>query len=230
MTLVIAHRGASSAHPPGNTVAAFRAARALGADWVELDVRPAADGSLVVHHDDRVPGGGLVAETESADLPEWVPTLADALDACAGMGVNVEIKVDAPVAATARQEHLVRATVAALDELDEPERFLVTSFDWTAAAQVAELSPSLPTGLLVFDFGTGPDPVAQAVAGGHRSINPWDPFVTPELVTRAHAAGIVVHPWTVDDPERMRDLVAMGVDGIITNVPDVARGVVDAVR
>jgi len=227
MTLVIAHRGASGAHPPGNTVAAFRAARALGADWVELDVRPAADGSLVVHHDDRADRGALIAETDPADLPDWVPTLAAALEACTGMGVNVEIKVDAPVVATARQDQLVEATVGVLDEVGEPGRFLVTSFDWTVVARVAELSPSLPTGLLAFDLDHGPDPVAAAVAGGHTSINPWDPFVTDELVARSHAAGVAVHAWTVDDPDRMRDLVAMGVDGIITDLPDVARRVVD---
>ena len=55
--LVVAHRGASAAHPPGNTVAAFAAAVALGADWVELDVRLTADGALVVHHDPDLPDG-----------------------------------------------------------------------------------------------------------------------------------------------------------------------------
>ena len=81
---------------------------------------------------------------------------------------------------------------------------------------------------MAFDLANGPDIIEAARAGGHRAVNPWDPFVTPELVDRAHGAGIEVHTWTVDDPHRMAALVAMGVDGIITNVPDVARGVLDA--
>ncbi len=75
-----------------NTVAAFEGARALGADWVELDVHRGADGSLIVHHDERLPDGRLLAALAAPDLPADVPLLAGALAACEGMGVNVEIK------------------------------------------------------------------------------------------------------------------------------------------
>lgn len=230
MTLVIAHRGASHAHPPGNTVEAFRAARQLGADWVELDVRPTADDVLVVHHDERLPGGGLIAELAASEVPDWVPTLAAALDACEGMGVNVEIKVDPPVAATAAQDRLVRRTVELLVDLATPERFLVTSFDWPVVDRVRSLAPQLPTGLLGFDLSKGPDLLDAAAAGGHAAVNPWDPFVTPELVDRAHGLGLQVHTWTVDDPARVAEVVAMGVDGVITDLPDMARPLVDTAR
>lgn len=226
MTLVIAHRGASSAHPPGNTVEAFRAAAELGADWVELDVRHSADAVLVVHHDAHLPDGRLVASVPASELPMWVPTLSTALEAADGMGVNVEIKIDN--SGSREAEHLVAATVALLDAADDAGRFLVTSFDWAATDQVRDLAPSLATGLLAFDLSQGPDLLDAAIASGHRSVNPWDPFVTRELVTRAHALGLVVHSWTVDDPERLRILVALGVDGIITNRPDVARRIVDS--
>src|SRR4051812_33810066 len=79
---VIAHRGASKAERE-NTLGAFRRARAMGADAVELDVRRTVDGVLVVHHDPL-----------PAELTPHVPTLGDALDACTGMWVNVEIKND----------------------------------------------------------------------------------------------------------------------------------------
>jgi glycerophosphoryl diester phosphodiesterase len=224
MTLVIAHRGASAAHPPGNTVEAFRTARAMGADWVELDARPTVDGALVVHHDAHLPDGRLVADLTVDELPGWVPTLATALDACEGMGVNVEIKVDEPVTGSPRQAEMVDAVVEVLVGAGSPtSRFLVTSFDWSVPARVRERAPGLPTGLLGFDRNTAPAIVDAAAAGGHATINPWDGLVTPELVARAHGAGLAVHVWTVDDPDRIRELVAMEADGVITNVPDVAR-------
>ena len=83
MTEVFAHRG-SAQLARENTVAAFRAARALGADGIELDVRLTADGALVVHHDAELPGRGPIAELASSELPDWLPSLVEALDACRG--------------------------------------------------------------------------------------------------------------------------------------------------
>ena len=91
MTLVVAHRGASAAAAE-NTLPAFRLARELGADWVELDARRTADGVVVVHHDAHLPDGRILAELTADELPESVPNLAEALEECDGMGVNVEIK------------------------------------------------------------------------------------------------------------------------------------------
>ena len=92
MTQVIGHRGASRAERE-NTLAAFRAAVAQGADGVELDVRRTADGALAVHHDAHLPDGRAIVATTWADMPDHVPDLASALDACAGLRtVNVEIK------------------------------------------------------------------------------------------------------------------------------------------
>jgi glycerophosphoryl diester phosphodiesterase len=224
MALVVAHRGASAAHPPGNTLEAFTAAATLGADWVELDVRPTADGRLAVHHDAELPDGRTIAEVVAVGLPGWVPLLDASLEACRGMGVNVEIKADCPPGA---HEGLVRAVVGLLRGLDDPSRFLVTSFSWDLVDRVRALAPELPTGLLAFDLASGPDPVAAAVAGGHRAVNPWDPFVDDALVTRAHAAGIEVNAWTVDDPKRIAALARLGVDAVITNRPDLARAVLE---
>src|SRR5579862_4337820 len=89
--MILAHRGASKGARE-NTVASFLEARRLGADGVELDVRRSSDGALVVHHDADVPGLGPVAALRAADLPAYVPLLDAALDACAGLVVNVELK------------------------------------------------------------------------------------------------------------------------------------------
>src|SRR5215212_2876995 len=90
---VIAHRGASRAEPE-NTIRAFRRAARMGSDAVELDVRRTLDGALVVHHNPGLPDCRVIAATDAADLPASVATLEAALDACAGMWVNVEIKND----------------------------------------------------------------------------------------------------------------------------------------
>ena len=93
-TQVMAHRGASRAEAE-NTVAAFRRAGQMGSHAVELDVRRTADGVLVVHHNPHLADGRLIASLAFAELRHdapQVPTLGEALDACDGMWVNVEIK------------------------------------------------------------------------------------------------------------------------------------------
>ena len=222
MTRVVAHRGASALHQPGNTIDAFLAAAALGADWVELDVHALADGSLAVHHDPTLPDGRPLHELQVADLPDWVPLLDAAIDACGAMGVNVEIKGDGPLEL---RPGLIADTVTLLGARAEPSRFLVTSFDWQIIEEVALVAPGLPTGLLTMTDPLADDLLGRVAGAGHVAINPWVPMVRPELVDSAHALGLAVNVWTVDDPDLMAELVAMGVDAIITNVPDRCRRV-----
>ncbi len=150
MTLVIAHRGASHARPE-NTLAAFRYAGELGADGVELDVRRTADDRLVVHHDPILPDGRVIRETLAADLPDDLPELAPALDACTGMFVNVEVKNDPGepdfdpsdwVAARLSVELLRRGT---------PTRWLVSSFRVETVDAIRRMLPSVRTAWLVTD-------------------------------------------------------------------------------
>lgn len=221
MTLVIAHRGASAAFPE-NTLAAFKGARALGADWVELDVRRSADGHLVVHHDASLPGGALVMDTERDDLDPAVPSLAEALDACDGMGVNIEIK-NHPVDPDFDPTMLVaRGVVAEVQRRAAHDQVLVSCFDLGTVDAVRELDPSIPTAYLVLDPEAGAA-VDVAVEHGHRALHPWVPMVDEALIARAHDAGLLVNTWTIDDPERIVELAAWGIDGVVTNTPDVAR-------
>ncbi|MGA1699482.1 MAG: glycerophosphodiester phosphodiesterase, partial [Ilumatobacteraceae bacterium] len=90
-THVMAHRGASKA-APANTIEAFALARRMGAHAVELDVRQCATGELVVHHDPVLTDGRIIAHLGKHQLPDAIPTLDEALDACGEMWVNVEIK------------------------------------------------------------------------------------------------------------------------------------------
>jgi glycerophosphoryl diester phosphodiesterase len=235
VTHVIGHRGASVAAPE-NTVAAFRAAAAMGADGVELDVRRTADGRFAVHHDAHLADGLAIVGATRAELPDDVADLSAALDACRGLGVvNVEIKnwpddvdFDASLAA------VDRVVEALLDRpAEERATFLVSCFHLPSVDRVRALAPELATAWLVVGpveaVGATPDDpdpvaamVAEAAAHGHQALHPHHLFVTPELVAAARGAGVAVNTWTCDDPDRIRWLAEVGVDGIVTNVPDVA--------
>ena len=127
-TAVIAHRGASAVCRE-NTVEAFVEAKRLGADMVELDVRRTRDDVLVVHHDASLPGAGPIVELRRGALPPWVPTLDQAIDACAGMVVNIEVK-SSPLDPDFDEGRWVAARVAErVGERVWRDRVLVSSFD-----------------------------------------------------------------------------------------------------
>jgi glycerophosphoryl diester phosphodiesterase len=227
--LVLAHRGAS-ARAVENTLAAFALARDLGADGVELDVRCTADGVLVVHHDPAVDGLGLLAAVELDALrdarPE-VPTFGEALDACAGMLVNVEMKCLAwePDADDPTERPVVRGVVDAVRE--HAVDAVVSSFDLGAVDAAHELAPELTTGWLTSRLPVV-DAFPIAAEHGHRWLHPDRESAlraSAEDVAAAHAAGLQLNVWTVDEPADVRALGALGVDALITNVPDVVLGV-----
>lgn len=219
--LVIAHRGASAAFPE-NTLAAFNGARELGADAVELDARRTRDGQVIVHHDAVLSDGRVIVETLAADLPDHIPTLDTAVDAAAGMAVNIEIK-NWPDDPDFDPGQLVADAVVALVATSGRRReLLVSCFHLPTIDHVRAADPDVETALL-HALVDGPTALARAVAHGHPVLHPWDPLVDEALVAAAHDAGVRVNVWTVDDPGRMAQLAGWGVDGIVTNVPDVAR-------
>ena len=207
---IYGHQGASVACR-GNTIDAFVEARRQGADGVELDVRATAEGVLVVHHD-PLPD----------PLPEWVPTLEDALDACSGMVVNVEIK-NSPLEPDFDPSDRVAAAVAELvgARLGNPE-VIVSSFNLATIDAVRAVDPAIATGWLTLDAFDQAAAAATAAERGHTALHPHQAGVTATLVDAAHELGLTVITWTVDDPDRLRQVAADGVDAIITNVPDVA--------
>ncbi len=223
MTLVYAHRGASAAEPE-NTVAAFRAAVGMGADGVELDVRRTADGQAAVVHDARLADGRAVCELRLDEVPASVARLPEALDACAGLVVNVEVKNFAADIDFDPDEGLAELVVRTLADRGGRDRVLVSSFGAGAVARVRALDPSLPTAfltaLLTDEMVDGV--VEEVHAAGHVALHPHHLTVTPHLLERCAAAGLAVNTWTVDDPDRVAALAGMGVDGVVTNVPDVA--------
>lgn len=215
---VVAHRGASRAERE-NTVAAFRRAREMGADAVELDVRRSRDGVLVVHHDPFV-GDAAIHETDAAALPEHVPALGGALDACAGMWVNVEIKNDSREGGFDVHDMIADETIAHLLARHEDDRWLISCFRLETVDRCHRLAPQIRTAWLV-DV-VPPGAAATCRTHGHAALHPWVAGLTRDTVDDCHRLGVDVNTWTCDDETRMVELIGWGIDGICTNVPDVA--------
>ncbi len=220
---------------PENTVEAFVAAGALGADGVELDVHRTADGALVVHHDADARGVGVLAERTEAEIgaarPE-IPTLEEALDACTGMLVNIEVKNLPGDADYDRGEGVAGAVVELVARRRPGDDVLVSSFNLASIDRVRELDASIPTAFLTL-VGMDPvDGVDIAHAHGHGAVHPDVRALVGEAaaatIARAHDLGMAVNVWTVNGEDEMRRLAAVGVDAIITDVPDVARRVFDS--
>lgn len=220
MVSVFAHRGASGVARE-NTIAAFALAVAAGADGVELDVRRSADGALVVHHDAEIDGLGLIRDLRAAELPDWVPLLDQAVEACSGLEVNIEIK-NLPTEPDFDPDEELAAQVAAF-VVDGclVERAIVSSFNLKAIERVRAAEPAVATGYLTLPIWDQRACLAQVRAGGHRALHPQHLAVNAELCRAARDEGVAVNTWTVDDPDRMLWLAEAGVDAIITNRPEV---------
>jgi len=217
VTEIWAHQGSSESARP-NTVGAFEAARQLGADGVELDVHLTADGVLVVHHDAALATGEPIRDLPADALPGWVPTLEQALDACGGMTVNVEVKTDDGVRIVSDPEQkTARATGRLCAGREHGPRLVISAFSRRALDVVHEEAPGLELAWLVSPRPEVLDPVAVVVERGYAGLHPDDAMVDESLVVSARAAGLALRVWTVDDLDRVAALALFGVDAVITN-------------
>lgn len=220
----MAHRGASGAALE-NTLAAFRLARVLGADGVELDIHATADGGLVVHHDPVLPGLGPIARHPLANIQTYKlangeppPTLEEALATLDGLDVWVEVK-DLPPDSDA-------ALLTTLDRGPTPRRYAVHSFDHRIVARLKARRPALATGVLQASYPL--DPIAPAQDAGARTL--WQEWthIDRALTNAAHAAGVQVIAWTVPDDAAATRLTRLGVDALCGNYPDRLRAAAEA--
>jgi glycerophosphoryl diester phosphodiesterase len=219
--LIIAHRG-FALRSPENSLEAFRAAVEIGLDGIELDVHDTADGVLVVHHDPEVGGRPIRAQQGAAVRRqrlangEPIPTLEEALEAIGDRClVFVEVKSLDP-------RHDARL-LAALKGGPAPARYHVHSFDHRVVRRLLAQRSGLVGGILSSSYPV--DPWRQMQDAGAVELWQEAPLIDQELVRGAHQRGFRVYAWTVDQPERARELVATGVDGLCTNRPEVVRGV-----
>lgn len=211
---------------------------AAGADRVECDVRRTADGALVLMHDDDVSrttaGSGRVSAMTLAEVRrldasarfsdasfagERVPTPDEAWEETDGR-VIFEVKgtswdpVDARVTALA----LVRF----LSGRDCSEA-VISCFDPAVLAVVTREAPEITTGLLGAAGFEPASVIEAAVAGSNAFCFLPDAVISASVISSAHASGLVVVPWTVNDPVRLRELAGWGADGVITDDPGLAR-------
>jgi glycerophosphoryl diester phosphodiesterase len=194
--LVIAHRGASW-DLPENTLPAFERAIEVGADYVEFDVHASRDGTLVVTHDPPTRAGA--------------PTLEDVLDLCRGrIGVMVELKSPYRY----RRFEMVPRTLALLDDDS-----VLLSFSRRALEQARQLRPGMRT-MQHVGFG-----VTIRAAAGAWAVGFENSRVTRRAIARAQRLGLATTVYTVNEPERMRMLAGLGVTGIFTDRPELARQV-----
>ncbi|HEV2797623.1 MAG TPA: glycerophosphodiester phosphodiesterase [Nocardioides sp.] len=243
LPIAFAHRGGAY-HPEieglENTLAAFTHAVELGFTYLETDVHVTSDGVLLAFHDtvlDRVTDRtGNIADTTYAEVQaaliggrEPVPTLAELFEAFPGAKFNIDLK----------SEGSVEALAAFIEEREAWDRVLVGSFSGRrmeafrrrTAGRVATSAHPLevaafvlsPSGRLAHRLTRG-RPVALQVPHRRGRLV----VVTRGLVRRAHAAGVQVHVWTIDDPIEMNTLLDRGVDGIMTDRTDILRDVLRA--
>jgi glycerophosphoryl diester phosphodiesterase len=210
-----------------NSVEAFARARRLGADGVELDVRLTADRELAVHHDSEIDGIGPVHVLRARDLPAGVPLLGEALEACAGMVVNIEVKNLPTEAAFDPDERAARAVADLVDSSGRASSVIVSSF-WSGALEaVRRRDVELATGLLVapgFDPGRS---LAEAVRLRCAALHLPLGLVGTATVGATHDAGLAVAAWTVSDPAGLELVHSAGVDTVITDDVPLCRAVLD---
>lgn len=245
--LVIAHQGGDGLWP-SNTLYAFEAAAALGADLLEMDIHASADGELVVIHDDTVDrttdGSGAVAELTLAQLKaldagyRWsperhgqsfpyrglgiaIPTLDEILAAFPDTPMVIEIKPDSEAVAARLCDTLRAAGRSELVMVGSFHPGALTQFRGFCPEVATSASPPEARNAFIATFarlGAVYTPPIEALQVPEYQGNLH--VVTERFVRGAHASGIDVHVWTVNERSDMRRLIDLGVDGIITDRPD----------
>jgi glycerophosphoryl diester phosphodiesterase len=251
--LVVGHRGAS-ADAPEHTGPAYDRAVWAGADVMECDLQLTADDQLVCIHDasvDRTTGGSstgpvdsfTLAELRGMDFGSWfgadfagadVVTLEEQITCYRAADPTMQFYVETKTQPDQgdRMETLLIESLRRLDVVPDgapdvrASPVIIQSFDAESLSTVRRLAPSLPIALLFNtptpQIDTGQFPDVDVIAPNAAAL-----ATRPDLADAAHAAGLEVHTWTVDDPSQMATLVNTGVDGFFTNDPSTARAVVD---
>ena len=233
--LVIAHRGASGRRPE-NTLSAYALAVEQRADMIEIDLHRTRDGAIVVTHDEDLTGLGGRGEIADASLAEVrsldagggerVPTLDEVLD---GFGARIPFNLELKQSGRGPYPGLEVETLARVERLGLLPRTLFSSFFDPVLATLRERSPQARIGVLV--ESRAPEGWRErARRFSAEAVHFWVGLATAETIAAAHADGLAVHVYTVDEPETMRRLLDRGVDGIFTNHPDRMRALLDADR
>jgi len=217
--LTVGHRGLMGVEPE-NTLRSFRRADRAGLDVIELDLHLSKDGHLVVIHDAEVDrttdGTGRVAELTLSELRaldaghgERLPLFAEVVEA-----------VTAPLQAEIKDRGAARVLAGEIERLGIQDRVTVISFHGQALREIRTLLPDIPLALVSGrSTGTAPE---RAVALGAGMISCELAHLDAEVVSRAHTAGLKVITWTVNTAEELARARALGLDGVVTDRPEIA--------
>ncbi|UAB89235.1 glycerophosphodiester phosphodiesterase [Ruegeria sp. SCSIO 43209] len=228
---VIGHRGAAAIRPE-NTMAAVLKAIEDGADWVEIDVQETADGVVIIAHDSdfmKLAGVPLkvwdatMEDIAEIDIGSWfgpeyaserTPTLRDVLEAAKGKSkVIIELKY------YGHDVDLENRVTTIVEELDMQDDIATMSLKYPAVQKMKALRPDWRAGVLAATaIGD-----LSGLEGDFVAVNAAT--VSPGLIRSVHEAGKDIYVWTVNDPLQMSAMASMGVDGLITDRPAMAREV-----
>jgi len=228
---MVAHRGLS-AHAPENTLSAFRLAVERGADGIELELQPSADGVPMVIHDAMLQrttdGTGAVRELTAREIQQYdaggwfhpdfagehVPTPHEVFEAFRTQTrYNLELKVLDP-----NDQRIAAPVLDAIRPFELTEQVLISSFYLPALAWVKAEMPKLPCALII----PQPKPNQQALSRwafplSFEAYHLHDSVVSAEHVAAVHQQGKRIGVWTVNDAQRKAELTAWGADAILTD-------------
>jgi len=247
--LVIAHQGGDGIFP-GDTLYAYEHAVTLGADVLEMDAHMTKDGEIVLMHDEKVDrttdGTGLIEDLTLAELKkldaayQWsndsgktfpfrgqgiqVPTLKELFEKFPDMRYVIEIKltknpIAQPFCDLIRADHMQDKVIVASFHDDAMKLFRETCPEVATSAAKLEVAPFVLLGKVFLSGWISPK--YQALQVPYETSESYGiPVMTARFIREAHAKNVKVEPWTVDDPALMKQYIEWGVDGIITDRPD----------
>lgn len=225
--LIIAHRG-SHKIAPENTLKAFQKAIELKADYVEFDVHQSKDGEIVIIHDSnthRTTGRkGSIPEMTLAEIKEFdagegeqIPTL-DELIKIAKSKIGLQLEIKAP--------GMAQKIVNKLRDANLIESTIISSLDHNELLEIQKIEPNLKLGALVLRMKKGKT-IQKALDNHFGYIHPEFHFIKKASIDAAHEKNIKVNAWTVNTRTNMKKLMAMGIDGFITNNIEFAKEVLN---
>lgn len=244
--LVFAHRGGGD-EVSENSMAAFSAMRELGVRHIETDVHLTKDGKVVVHHDDVVDrtydGAGRVEDLTWDEIRhmrnsagERMPLLDEVLEEHPDLWFNIDAKADA----------VVDPLLQILEAHNDFDRVMLASFSEKRLQKIrrkarGKVSTSLgmsAVGRLLGAAKTATHPGSWRIPGPHMGVRAVQvPYtqgpltvVDRRFIAAAHTLGLAVHVWTINDEPQMRELLELGVDGLITDRPSLAKRVLQSLN
>ncbi|MFC2064931.1 glycerophosphodiester phosphodiesterase [Chloroflexota bacterium] len=237
--LVIAHRGASK-YAPENTIAAFKLAKKVNADGIEFDVKLTADRQVVVIHDSTVDrttnGSGKVSDMPLAEIKELdagskfkgsfseekIPTLREMFELFGDqLRMNVEL-----TNYTSPLDGLMYEVFKLIKEFNLQESIIFSSFLPTNLKLAGKLLPEIPRGLLTFPGWIGKTSRLLTKRSSYQALHPHFNDVNERLITNVHSQGKRIHVWTVNEEDRIKEFINLGVDGLITDDPELVQSIV----